>query len=190
MAEFIETVRVDFAGFRPETVDKVRHLLIILDRMAGHPFLKGRVCLHGGTAINLFFLGVPRLSVDIDLNYIGSADRRTMYAERPTLERAMVNIGHELGFRTESGVEDHSGHSFKLLYNGVYGSDFVKIDVDYLNRSPLLRPRWKRASLADGSEVSFPLNSDIELIGGKLKALLGRVVLRDLYDIYRIADVC
>jgi hypothetical protein len=34
--------------------------------------------LKGGTALNLFVLDVPRLSVDIDLNYIGAADRETM----------------------------------------------------------------------------------------------------------------
>lgn len=189
MAELIDNVRIDFTGFRPETVDKVRRLLIVLDRIAAHPLLKSKVCLHGGTAINLFFLGAPRLSVDIDLNYIGSTDRETMHAERPPLERAIMDIGDELGFRVEPGIEEHSGRSFKLVYSGIYGSDFVKIDVDYLNRSPLLRPRWRQIALPDGSEVAFPLNSDIELIGGKLKALLGRVVPRDLFDIYKIADI-
>ena len=34
--------------------------------------------LHGGTAINLFHLNMPRLSVDIDLTYIPfSSDRNT-----------------------------------------------------------------------------------------------------------------
>lgn len=31
--------------------------------------------LHGGTAINLFLHNMPRLSVDIDLTYIGFEDR-------------------------------------------------------------------------------------------------------------------
>jgi hypothetical protein len=52
-----------------------------------------------------------------------------------------------------------------------------------------LRPELRSVFLSDGSEVSFPLNAKIELIGGKLKALLGRVVIRDLYVIYRIAGV-
>jgi predicted nucleotidyltransferase component of viral defense system len=30
--------------------------------------------LHGGTAINLFCLNMPRLSVDIDLTYIPASD--------------------------------------------------------------------------------------------------------------------
>ena len=32
--------------------------------------------LHGGTAINLFCLNMPRLSVDIDLTYIQASDDR------------------------------------------------------------------------------------------------------------------
>lgn len=31
---------------------------------------RGRVYVHGGTAINLFLMDLPRLSVDIDLTYI------------------------------------------------------------------------------------------------------------------------
>jgi hypothetical protein len=40
---------IDFIGFRPEVADKVRRLLIVLDRIAAHPFLRDRICLHGGT---------------------------------------------------------------------------------------------------------------------------------------------
>ena len=43
--------------------------------------------------------------------------------------------------------------------------------------------------LDSGAEVTFPLNSDIELIAGKLKALVERVAVRDLYDTSRIAAI-
>ncbi|MCK1643229.1 nucleotidyl transferase AbiEii/AbiGii toxin family protein [Bradyrhizobium sp. 157] len=32
--------------------------------------------MKGGTALNLFYLGLDRLSVDIDLNYVGAEDRK------------------------------------------------------------------------------------------------------------------
>lgn len=38
----------------------------VLDEMQRHPDLKGKLAMHGGTAINLFMLDIPRLSVDID----------------------------------------------------------------------------------------------------------------------------
>ena len=44
------------------------------ESMRAHPFLGRRMALKGGTALNLFVLDFPRLSVDIDLNYIGACD--------------------------------------------------------------------------------------------------------------------
>ncbi|MFR9005098.1 MAG: nucleotidyl transferase AbiEii/AbiGii toxin family protein [Collinsella aerofaciens] len=39
--------------------------------MGRHPDLKGKLVMHGGTAINLFAAYLPRLSVDIDMSYVG-----------------------------------------------------------------------------------------------------------------------
>jgi len=46
-------------------------------------------CFKDGTALNLFHFDVPRLSVDIDLNYVGAIDRDTMLAEKPKAEQAV-----------------------------------------------------------------------------------------------------
>jgi hypothetical protein len=181
--------RLDFAAFEPQAADKVIRLLTVLDRIGRHPLLAPRLCLHGGTALNLFVLGSPRLSVDIDLNYVGSADREVMLAERAGVEQAVIDVAAGLGFSVKAGSPQHAGRSFSLQYQGQHGPDQVKIDLDYLNRSPLLPPAAKTAMLPTGAEVSFPLNSDIELFAGKTKALLDRVVARDLYDVGRIALV-
>ena len=53
-----------------------------------------RLVLKGGTALNLFLFDLPRLSVDIDVNYIGSADRDVMLEERPTVDRAEDTGSH------------------------------------------------------------------------------------------------
>ena len=58
---------IDTSGFQPRTLDKVERLLDLLDEMQRHPDLKGKLAMHGGTAINLFMLDIPRLSVDIDI---------------------------------------------------------------------------------------------------------------------------
>ena len=63
-------------GFQERTLDKVDRLLGLLAELGRHPMLKDKLCMHGGTAINLFMLEAPRLSVDIDLSYIGAAARR------------------------------------------------------------------------------------------------------------------
>ncbi len=69
-------------GFGGEQLEKVFRLIAVLDALNSHPFLKTRIALKGGTALNLFYFDVPRLSVDIDLNYIGAADREAMLAVR------------------------------------------------------------------------------------------------------------
>jgi predicted nucleotidyltransferase component of viral defense system len=113
----VAPIALSFTGFQSETAEKVRHLLVILNKIHEHPCLNGRVYLHGGTALNLFFLKVPRLSTDIDLNYIGSVDRAVMYEERSRVEQDIVDVGRELGFTVTSGTDEHSGRSFRFQYS-------------------------------------------------------------------------
>lgn len=97
------------SGFRPEILEKVIHLLSLLEAMQGHPYLKNRLALKGGTALNLFLFDLPRLSVDIDLNYIGARDRETMLAERPLVEQAISAVCSREGFSTARVPGDHAG---------------------------------------------------------------------------------
>jgi predicted nucleotidyltransferase component of viral defense system len=53
-------------GFQMESYEKVHMLIDLLESMRAHPFLGQRMALKGGTALNLFVLDFPRLSVDID----------------------------------------------------------------------------------------------------------------------------
>ena len=56
------------SGFRAEILEKVFRLTELLETLRSHPFLKTRIALKGGTALNLFVFDLPRLSVDVDLN--------------------------------------------------------------------------------------------------------------------------
>ena len=77
-------------GFRVEFLEKVDRLVELLQALFADAYLEGRLALKGGTALNLFHFHLPRLSVDIDLNFIGALDRETMLAE-PLLD-LYVNI--------------------------------------------------------------------------------------------------
>lgn len=57
-------------GYVIDTFEKVVRLMDILRYIFKHPVLNRMLALKGGTAINLFFMKLPRLSVDIDLDYI------------------------------------------------------------------------------------------------------------------------
>lgn len=78
------------SGYREEIVEKVLYLQAILRQLARHPDLEGAWALKGGPALNLFFLDVPRLSVDIDINYVGHGELEAMQAARPAFEAAVM----------------------------------------------------------------------------------------------------
>ena len=49
--------------------------------------------LKGGTAINLFYRNLPRLSVDIDLSYVKFSDRKDAFEE---INDSLENISNKL----------------------------------------------------------------------------------------------
>jgi len=62
-------------GFRSDILEKAIQLLGLLEALRDHPTLESKLALKGGTALNVFYLDIPRLSVDIDLNYVGAVGR-------------------------------------------------------------------------------------------------------------------
>jgi len=109
------------AGFRAETLEKVLLLLDLLDAIRAHPFAGPRVVLKGGTALNLFALDIPRLSVDIDLNYIGAVDRATMEKERPLVDRDLRAACERTGVTVKRIPTEHAGGKWRLSFV-VYGA--------------------------------------------------------------------
>jgi predicted nucleotidyltransferase component of viral defense system len=75
-------------GFPADSLEKVLRLRELLAELHKHPFLQGKLVLKGGTALNLFYLDLARLSVDIDLNYIEHVDREATQRERPEIMKA------------------------------------------------------------------------------------------------------
>jgi len=69
-------------GFLKNSLEKMFRLLDILSILKTNPVTKNAFVLKGGTALNLFILGIPRISVDIDLNYIQSISRSSMLKDR------------------------------------------------------------------------------------------------------------
>jgi len=171
-------------GFSGETLEKVFRLMALLDALNSHPFLKSRVALKGGTALNLFLFDVPRLSVDVDLNYIGAADRATMLSERAKVVQAVQAVCGREGLLVKRIPSEHAGGKWRLTYVGSTGdSGNLELDINFLLRTPL----WP-AVLATGHPVgSFRVAPvrvlDVhELAAGKLAALLARSASRDIFD--------
>ena len=64
------------SGFQVESFEKVHVLVRLLEAVRTHPFLGRRMALKGGTALNLFVLDLPRLSVEALPLYTDGAELR------------------------------------------------------------------------------------------------------------------
>jgi hypothetical protein len=102
------------AGFPADSLEKVFKLLALLGGVSRDPYLRPRVALKGGTAINLFELELPRLSVDIDLNYIGAVEREAMLAERPRVEASIEAVCRRLDLVVKRVPTDHADGKWRL----------------------------------------------------------------------------
>jgi predicted nucleotidyltransferase component of viral defense system len=178
-------------GFRADMVEKVLHLLNLLNTLNAHPFLKGKWVLKGGTALNMFMLDLPRLSVDIDLNYIGALDREEMLSERPKIEQAAQAVFSREGFSTKRVPDEHAGGKWRLSYRSFTGqSGNLEVDMNFMFRQPLwdIQPADSHP-LGDFQSKSIPVLDIHELAAGKLAALLARGQVRDLFDCHRILSM-
>jgi len=178
-------------GFKAEMVEKVLHMLNLLTTLNSHPFLKGKWVLKGGTALNLFVFDLPRLSVDIDLNYIGALNREEMLTDRPKVEQAAQAVFSREGFTTKRVPDEHAGGKWRLSYQSFTGqSGNLEVDLNYMFRQPLWDIRAADSPpLGDFNAKSIPVLDLHELAAGKLAALLARGKARDLFDCHRILNM-
>lgn len=179
-------------GFRPEVLEKVLQLLNLLQALRDHPFLRDRIALKGGTALNLFVFKMPRLSVDIDLNYIGTADRTVMLAERPEVERAIKAVCSREDFSLQRIPGDHAGGKWLLRYeSALRQGGNLALDLNYMYRIPLWPITLQNSSKVCASNTrQIPVLEIHELAAGKLAALLARRASRDLFDAHRLLTEC
>ena len=185
-----DLLRLDFAGFEPSETNKVERLLGILAGFDADEYLGKRLALHGGTALNVFLFSLPRLSVDIDVVYVANTDPQVMEAERDGVEARLTQITEALGYRVALKKWTYAGRPVVLRYTDPHhGRDRVKVDVNYLSRSPLLPLERRTVRTPSGMEVTFRTKSAVELIAGKMQALIERQAVRDLYDVGNIAGV-
>ncbi|MFA6234082.1 MAG: nucleotidyl transferase AbiEii/AbiGii toxin family protein [Bacteroidota bacterium] len=177
-------------GFRADVLEKVARLLGLLQTIQQHPFLEGKLALKGGTALNLFVFDVPRLSVDIDLNYIGATGREQMLRERPRLEEALQAVFAREDYSVRRMPTEHAGGKWSLRYSDASGrSGNLEVDLNYMFRVPLW-PVQKCDSHQIGAwqASAIPVLDLHELAAGKLAALIARGVARDLFDTTQILE--
>lgn len=176
-------------GYRPEILEKVIVLINLLNKIFEDDFLKNKFALKGGTALNLFLLNLPRLSVDIDLNYIGSANRDEMLEDKAQVQRRISTICNKLDIRIDRDPSnEHSGGKFLLSCEGALNQrSNLELDLNYILRVPIFKIESKDSIKLDTYySASIPLLNIYEITAGKLAALFSRNVARDLYDVHQL----
>lgn len=87
--------RAEELGFVRDTLEKVTRLADVLEYFNTNPLLKESLALKGGTAINLTIFNLPRLSVDIDLDYLVTGSKEEMLENRKrmnvVIDRHMIS---------------------------------------------------------------------------------------------------
>jgi predicted nucleotidyltransferase component of viral defense system len=142
--------------------------------------------LHGGTAINLFFLNMPRLSIDIDLTFVPFSNSRnedlnkirsSLDAVKSRLKTTYKNIRFEDEKRAEEEL--------KLLCTRDDAT--VKVEVNQINRGLFSDACTK--ILCSRAEEEFNRFCEIKTVsvgqlwGGKICAALERQHPRDIFDV-------
>ena len=189
-AEYLDRCAAE-TGYLPASLEKVIRLGEMAADISRHPFLRDRLLLKGGTALNLC-LGAPRrLSVDLDYNYVGFAEREKMLQERPEVESAVIDLAKRQGHRVQVSADSFAGRKIFLAYRSAFGvDDRIEVDLNFLFRVPIVSaqvlPLWQPGGL---DSPLLRVVSMEELVAGKLLALFSRSAPRDVWDIANLPEI-
>ena len=123
---------------QPATLERVIRLIDILDAFGADTLIGPRIALKGGTALNVFHSDLDRLSVDIDVNYVGAIEKEQMDADRPGLEDRIERLMESKGYTARREPSEHAGGKWIYRYaSALGGAGTIEIDINYLYRGPL-----------------------------------------------------
>jgi predicted nucleotidyltransferase component of viral defense system len=166
---------------RDQYMRQVDLLVRILPFIARHEAF----ALKGGTAINLFYRDMPRLSVDIDLAYLPIEDRESTLKKIDTiLDHIREDLLRNLRNTSVQRIAGGGNNDTRLLVR--QGNDEIKVETSPVARGTVHPPERRRVSekvedafgFAEMQVVSFE-----DLFGGKLHAAVDRQHPRDLFDV-------
>ena len=173
-------------GFITAPFEKMSRLAEILRFLNETDGLREALALKGGTAINLTVFDLPRLSVDIDLDFGVNLDR-----EETRDRRNKINDLLELYMAAEGYVKKQKSKRTYILDSYVYSytnvagnSDNIKVEINYSLRAHVF-PAVDSASRISEAFDPFAIRtlSPIEIFASKIVALSDRAAPRDLYDL-------
>lgn len=144
-----------------------------------------KFAIKGGTAINLFILDFPRLSVDIDLCYVPLTTREEALSDIKDFIKTSSRRLNELGLKTrEKKTSDGDETTIFVRSNNVE----VKVEINLVVRGAVYSPTIRM--LTNPVQNMFKRSAEMlclhpnDLYGGKICAALDRQNPRDFFDLY------
>lgn len=161
----------------------------LLTQVAPSVFVDETFALKGGTAINLFYRDMPRLSVDLDLVFRDYAvPRAEAIAQIDASVRAMAVRLRARGFTTSTPLTIDSESKLVIRRDDIT----VKVEVNTVMRGTVNPVRItamnSHASDALKADLALPVASFEDTYGGKLAAALDRQHPRDLFDVLQLFE--
>ncbi len=163
--------------------DQVALLIEIIPQVEKVPIF----ALHGGTAINLFIRNMPRLSVDIDLTYIYTEDRKNALLK---IKEGLITIHKNILDNIRGVKVNFQAAQLKLQISRA--GAVVKIEVNQGIRGVM--DKMDDLVLCDKAQEDFDAFCTIkgvpkgQLYGGKICAALDRQHPRDLFDVHYMLE--
>lgn len=181
--------------FDPVQLEKVCRISDTLERITQIPFLRERLSLYGGTALNfIHFKEIRRLSVDIDFNYRHQSEETDWGEIRSEIDENIKQILASQGYNDQDIKIDASYPLCRFIVeytNHQNKQDSFKIETGYMKRIPILANDTYLDFKHIGKETKFKVKTPKheEIYANKLVTLLDRKTPRDLYDAASISEI-
>ena len=173
-------------NFIKDNLEKVLRLAEILKFLNTDNLFKGKLVLKGGTAINLTAIELPRLSVDIDLDFTENLSKDEIVEVKSKFTKRLTDYMWQEGYSLlQSPREHYALLSFVFNYiNSAGNRDNIKVEINFMDRCHIL-PLEQKSIMAKGIIEPFEILTlnNVELYASKINALLSRATPRDLYDV-------
>lgn len=178
------------SGFLANNTEKVIRLLDVLkfiDQELNR--ISHQLILKGGTAINLLYTNLTRLSVDIDLDYVGSLEKEQTLKDRERILEYLDNYMLKEGYIVSSKSRGSAILASRTYaYINAYGNrDNIKVEINFIDRIHILPIVNRKINYFD-KEVMTKAPLEEELFAMKICALIDRSKPRDLYDTFRLKN--
>lgn len=178
-------------GFNRDFLEKSFHMTRILSWIFKGKRVGSDFALKGGTALNFIYLDIPRLSVDLDLNFIGTLDKKDMLARRKDIPDEIADLANSLGYKMMKRPSSYIMERYILRYERLSGlPDNVRLEINYLERAPFMEIARKAFDhIFEGEKFKVNTYTIEEIAAMKTKALVERLYSRDIFDMYEISKL-